>query len=364
MESKKFFNEDWKVLSKFFPAGWKAQAYQLKAFNRTRGVKSINILLRILLIHLADGCSLRETAARAKQAKLANISDVALLNRLKSSSEWFRWMSQALLQNSKLDLSQPSWLQKFNVKSVDASVITEPGSTGTDWRLHYCYNLFSLNCEDFKITKPDIGESFINYSVRENDLFIGDRAYGRLKGLSYIKGNQGEFVARYMHKAFSLLKDGDEFKILNELSSLKYGEIGEWEIEGATKSGLMLPMRLCVIKKSEEQSEQAIKKAKYEAKKKGRLISEETLELHRYVILLTSLPKDISAKFILELYRLRWQIEIAFKRMKSILGFGHLPKKDSESCKAWLHGKLFISLLAQAIVDEGRQFSPWGYPIK
>ena len=90
----------------------------------------------------------------------------------------------------------------------------------------------------------------------------------------------------------------------------------------------------------------------------------ETIGLHRYVILITSLPEDVTASQALELYRIRWQIEIAFKRLKSIMGLGHLPKKDVESARAWLHGKLFVALLAQAIVDEGAFFSPWGYPMR
>jgi hypothetical protein len=363
MEAKKFFNEDWKVLARFFPQGWKAQAKQLGALTRQRGVKSINILLRLLLIHLADGCSLRETVARAKQGKLCELTDVALLKRLRVSSEWFRWMSLELLKRKGINITVPSWLNSYGVKSIDASVITEPGSTGTDWRLHYSINIFSLNCEQFIITRPKTGESFTNFQIKPRDLLIGDRAYGRLKGLCYVKENKGEFIARLMNKAFPILKNGREFSMIEAFERLDYGEIGEWDVEGSTKGGLKLPLRLCVIKKSKEEAEKSIKKAKRAASKGRRKIEPGTLELHRYIILVTSLPKEISAKLILELYRFRWQIEIAFKRLKSILGLGHLPKIDKESCRAWLHGKIFVALLAQSIVDEGRHFFPWGYPI-
>ncbi|NIP32538.1 transposase, partial [Candidatus Saccharibacteria bacterium] len=122
-------------------------------------------------------------------------------------------------------------------------------------------------------------------------------------------------------------------------------------------------MRLCAIRKSDDEAKKAIKKALKECRKKQRKINWETIELHRYIILVTSIPAEVTANQILELYRLRWQIEIAFKRLKSILGLGHLPKKDEKSASAWLHGKLFVALLAQAIVDEGRSFSPWGYPL-
>ena len=165
-------------------------------------------------------------------------------------------------------------------------------------------------------------------------------------------------------KAFTITREGKEFKMIEEFKNLHYGEAKEWEVEGSSKKGIKMPLRLCVVKKSKEQTEKAIKKAKRYASKGRRKLEPETLELQGYIIVLTSLPKEISTDLILDTYRYRWQIEIAFKRLKGIMGLGHLPKTDEESCKAWLHGKIFVAMLAQAIVEEGRHFSPWGYPIK
>jgi hypothetical protein len=365
MKAQNYFNEDYNVLTKFFPAGWRVKIRELNALNRCRNVKSANVLIRLLLIHLADGCSLRETVARARQSKLASLSDVALLKRLRNASHWFNWMSLQLLHNNGVEYSPPKWLKNYKVKAIDASVITEPGSTGTDWRLHYSMNLYNLCCEDFIITKPSTGESFCNFKIQKGDLLIGDRAYGRLKGLHYVRTHNGDFISRYMSGVYSLEKDHMPFKLLQECRAMKYGEIKDWPVDAYTKSDnpLKESIRICAIKKSEEQAEKSVKQVRKEYLKKQRNINAETLELHRYVILLTSLPEEITAMQVLELYRFRWQVEIAFKRLKSIIGLGHLPKIDDESCKAWLHGKMFIALLAQAIVNEGRRFFPWGYPI-
>jgi hypothetical protein len=363
MEANKYFKEDWKVLTSFLPQGWTVKAKSLEALTRTRSIKSANVLLRLLLIHLADGYSLRETSVIAKQGKLASISDVGLLKKLKNCSGWLNWMSMEFLKikyPTRLPLGK---LSSYKMKSVDASIITEPGSTGTDWRLHYCIDLQTLRCDQFIITKPSTGESFINFKIEAGDLFIGDRAYGRLKGLLHIKKENGDFLVRMKNKAFPITREGKEFNMMVEFKNVNYGEFKEWEVEGSSKE-IKMPLRLCVIKKSKEQAEQAIKKAKRYASKGRRKLDTETLELQRYIMILTSLPKEINTDLILETYRYRWQIEIAFKRLKSILGLGHLPKKDEESCKAWLHGKMFVAMLAQAIVDEGRHFSPWGYPIK
>ena len=296
------------------------------------------------------------------------------MKRLRSTADWFRWMSIELIKQEGLELKPPDWLKDYKTKSVDASVITEPGSTGTDWRLHYSLNLYSLDCEQFIITKlPQIlrDESFTNFNIQAGDLWIGDRAYGRFKGLKHIKNNGGEFITRMKNKAFTLYHEDKEFDMVKAFKPLKYGQVKEWDVIGSTKAGGQLNIRLCVIKKSAEQAAKSIKKTKKEMQKKQKEISPETLELCRYIIIVSSLPDTVSAKQILELYRYRWSRsycgKLAFKRLKSLMGLGHLPKTDEQSCRAWSRRycgrKIFVALLAQTIVHKGRLFSPWGYAI-
>ncbi len=76
----------------------------------------------------------------------------------------------------------------------------------------------------------------------------------------------------------------------------------------------------------------------------------------------TTLPGTAAnAEQVLEGYRLRWQIELVFKRLKSIVQLGHVPKLDDQSSRAWLLGKLFVALLTQKLIQVGRATSPWGY---
>ncbi len=357
-------DENWDVLTKLIPEGWEDKARELGALTRARKIKNSNNLLRVLLIHLADGCSLRETVVRAQKGEIADISDVALYKRLKASTEWLRWMSVELLHKRGISTTIPKWIKKYNVKSVDASVVTEPGSTGSDWRLHYCMDLFELQCDQFNITGPEVGESFLNFSISKNDLYIGDRAYGRLKGIKHIIENDADCIVRLKSKAFNLYDDSNvKINLLEKLKNLDLGQIGDWKVKGKTNKIDEVELRICAIRKSNEESEKSIRKVKSEMKKKQQTVNPETLELHRYIILATTL-NDVEAVNIMELYRARWQIEIAFKRLKSIIGFGHLPKTDKDSCRAWLHGKFFVALLTQAVVDEGRFFSPWGYPLR
>ena len=100
-------------------------------------------------------------------------------------------------------------------------------------------------------------------------------------------------------------------------------------------------------------------------KERGANIQPQTLELAEYVVVLTSLsPKTVSASQVLTLYRGRWQIELVFKRLKSLLGVGELAKYDPDSARAWLQAKLLTALLMERLEREAFLFSPWGYSLQ
>jgi hypothetical protein len=176
--------------------------------------------------------------------------------------------------------------------------------------------------------------------------------------------NHGHFLARLKNKAFTLYTtDEKKLDLLQEVSSLPIGQVKDFSVYGILPNKTSLEMRLLVVRKSDDAAAKSIKHAINDQKRKQRKLNSQTLDLHHFIILATSLPDTISSKEITDLYRMRWQIEIAFKRLKSIMGLGHLPKTDIQSCRAWLHGKLFVAQLVQSIVDEGSIFSPWGYPL-
>ena len=91
----------------------------------------------------------------------------------------------------------------------------------------------------------------------------------------------------------------------------------------------------------------------------------QTLEFAKYVILFTTFPAQaFPAASVLEWYRTRWQVELVFKRFKSLAQLGHLPKRDDESARAWLYGKLLVALLVEKLIRHASAISPWGYPLE
>ena len=95
------------------------------------------------------------------------------------------------------------------------------------------------------------------------------------------------------------------------------------------------------------------------AAKRKEKIQDRTLKYAEYMMIFTTLPRDsYPADETLKLYRLRWQIELVFKRLKSLLGVGHLPKYDPQSSRAWLSGKILIAHLLEKILRIAEEFSP------
>ena len=358
-------NDDWECLLSFLPSGWEQMAYTSGAAIRLRGFSNAANLLRTLLIHFFEGCSLRQTVVHAKQLGIADISDVALLKRLNVSGEWFRQMSQQLIKNIIPSQNVIPQLKDYEIELVDATCICKPGSVGTDWRVHYGIELPTLHCKTIHVTDKHVGETFKHFDVTPNKLFIGDRGYSNQPGIAYVVNKSGNVLVR-MNSANLPLKTekNRDFMLLNNLKKLSINKIGEWNVH-FVYNDIFVKGRVCAIKKSRVAAEKAKEKIIREAKKKQKVPKPETLEAAEYIFVFTTLPNSIiSAKDVLEIYRGRWQIELSFKRLKSLLELGSLPKKDPPGAKSWIYGKLFCAILIETLITDAECFSPWGYNIE
>lgn len=359
--------DDWNILKRFLPTDWTDKALQLGALKRKRKIHSPETLLRVLLIHLAEGKSLRTTAAYAQETRLCDVNDVALLHRLRSSEEWLRWIAYQLLQDLRGPGVPPKVKKRFRIRLVDGTSISEPGSTGTDWRIHYCLRFETLRCDTFLVTAPRVGEDFQRYPVEEDDLLIGDRGYCKRKGITHVLTHRGQVLVRFHSNNLPLFtRRATPFTVLDHLRTLPDGQAGDWDVWFRDPyDDHLVKGRLCALRKSKKAIELAHKHLRRMASRKGKQLRPKTLEYAEYVILFTTVNRhNFTGEEILSLYRGRWQIELVFKRLKGILGVGHLPKSHPESCVAWLYGKLVVALLVERLYQEAEFFSPWGYPLR
>ena len=356
--------EDWNVIEQMLPKHWEQQGRVLGAFRRGRQIPDVATLLRVLLIHLAQGCGLRETAVRAREGGLAEISDVAVLKRLKGCGAWFEWMAGALRKTWLPPAPAPLEAIPRRIRLVDGTMVSEPGSTGSQWRLHYSIELPGLHCDEVITTTPKDGETLKRFTVRPGDILIGDRGYAHPGGIAHARREGGDVIIRSNLVTLPLYDSaGRNISALTLLRELKPGDCADWPVQ-IKHDKQFLSGRLCGIKKSEIAAEKARQRATRESQRGGTQIRPETLEAAGYVFVFTTLDTQYAASTVMELYRGRWQIELAFKRLKSLVQLGHLKKHDETAARAWLQGKLLVALLIDVLLLSAERFSPWGYPVQ
>jgi len=193
---------------------------------------------------------------------------------------------------------------------------------------------------------------------------MGDRVYASPPGIAHVVGAGADVLVRVNRGTLPLFdRAGRRLALLPLLRSLHGRSPRQWEARVPHPQGGWIVGRLIALRQSTEAAHAQFQRLQREARHKHRTLSEGAFEFAHYFLVWTTLCTDPEAPLILELYRLRWQIERVFQRMKSILGLGHLPKADPLSSQAWLEGKLFVGLLIEHMVDTASAFSPWGYPL-
>ncbi len=353
-------DQDWNEIVNALPRAWEAKAMELGAVRRLRGFDSVQSLFRVLMIHLADGCSLRETAARAQVGGLAHVSDVALLKRLRGCAAWFEWITTQLIAGITPGWTGQNPFGDRRVRLIDGSTVSEPGATGSTWRLHYALNLATLSCDEVHVTEANEGESLTRFKIQAGDIVMADRGFATRRGLRHVVAHRADAVLRINLTNLPLQdKQGRALALLPLLRTLEVGLAGDWPAWVDEGQG-PVAVRICAYKKTQAQATQAQKDILQEAARKKREVMPQTLEAAGYVIVLTTLMEP-KAKVIMEFYRRRWQVELAFKRLKSLLQLGHLKKIDPQGARAWLQGKLLVACLIETLILTAERFSPWGY---
>lgn len=340
-----------------------ASAIAAGALIRRREVRSADTLLRLAMMYGFCGFSLRQTAAYAQTIGFASISDVALLKRLRKCDGWLGGLLARLLAERTGRALPEGGLR---IRLIDATTVSQPGSKGTDWRLHVSMNLRLGQVDHLELTDAKGGESLSRFAFAPSDLVIADRGYAKANGLVAITQADAFFIIRNSRHSVSLEHpDGRPFDYLGALNTLPEGTPGGFEVQVRVTREHAVPCRLVAIRKSEPAAERTRAKILSESRKKGHTTDPRTLESAGFMTLLTNLPQErASDAQVLELYRFRWQIEINFKDLKSVLDLDSLPAKDPALARTFLFAKLLGAFLIDDLTSRYVSFSPWGYKIQ
>lgn len=356
------------------PGDLEAQARSLGAFTRRRLLASATDLLRGVLAYVLLSSSFRHLGAWAVVNDVADMSAVAWQKRLVRSRPWLAWLLGELLAVPPL----PPTLRLVphtagNILLVDATTWAQIGGRGDDWRFHLAYNFSVGRLAEVIVTDTSGGEHLGYYRIQPNDIIVADGGYGYRASVATVRKQQAHLITRIRPQTFPF--ELDDGRVLDIVAQLRFcgPNVREWAGWCTTSDGERYAVRLIAAKLPAHAARQAQARARRNAQKGGRTIQPQTLLVAGWVVLITTLPaRHWSAAAVLRVYRVRWQVELVFKRLKSGLTRAALRGQTRASLEAsilalliaWVlqtseaaHLRARLSALGQ---DDGWVRSSWG----
>jgi len=338
---------EWPYVLTLLPSDLEDSARASEALLRCRNIPDAKALLRMALAYAVSDLSLKDVAAWAHALGLAEITGPGLFYRLREAEGWLQRVLAQTLQ-SQLESAAES---RLRLRVVDATVIHGPGAKGTEWRAHVLIDPGTGGFRAVELTDAGGGEGYGRYPVSAQEIILGDRAYATARGLWAVHSAHAKVVARLnphtirvcdeKGKRLSLRSKeqgvpkvgGVEFNILVPIPPEKRTKTRKW---GLTRAIAWVP---------------------------ARAIAARTREGTVIWLLTTLSAEQASWRQLMQLYRLRWQIELFFKRLKSLLHLDTLPSRQGPTAKSWMLARFLAAALAQRLVQPTGPLSPWGYEL-
>ena len=340
-----------------------ALARETKAFLRPRGIRSPQDLLRLILAWAAGGFSLQRVAAWAGERGIADLTDEALIQRLHRSAEFVRAVANAILQSIA---QRPSWPGRV-LRIADSSSLSKPASRGTDWRLHGVYDLAHGGFSHLELTDGHGGEALDRGAPVAGEIRISDRGFANAHAWQrYLNASaqHADFIVRMRWNTVRLVdQQGKLFDLIRHLGELpattQVHEVKLWAQSG--KHQPAMPIRLVIWRKPPEVTATTQQRLRQHASRQQSKLDDRSLTAAGFVMLATSLPEaGFPATEILAVYRLRWQIELAFKRLKSLLKIDKIRTRTEAGTRCWLYGQLTAALLCEDLSRDVLESFPSG----
>jgi hypothetical protein len=319
------------------PPDYHALAFEFKAFTRSRKIQTPAQLLQVVMSYCGVDAVLREVAGNFTLLH-ERITDTAIHKRLRACGPWLK----ALLQRMLPALDKLPGQLRFVL--VDGSSVQGPGAQGTGYRLHLALDLVTLTLRHVEVTGPEEGERLDRYPWRDGDVVIADRGYNQPETILRLSAQAVLVTIRLNPWARPLYqRTGERLDLGEHLQSVAkdYHCLPVWlGTPGRACEGWVHAYRL-----PPAHAEAARRRCRQNAQ--GRTPSQRTLFLAGWVLVFTTVPPQvIGTETVIALYRVRWQVELAIKRLKSVLDLDLLrAKQGSQLAEVWLYGKLLYALV-------------------
>jgi hypothetical protein len=322
--------------------GWEERAREYKAFARRREVRSAGDLLRLVLGAAVQGWGQSLVASWAALVGIGQLSGEAVGKRMRKARAWLSVEVGLLLR-----LRREGWAgRSVAVRLVDATTIRESGGGGGEWRVHAMLDLEAGALNGLEITDRHGAESLLRQPIEPGEIAVADRVHGRRTDFGHLLARGTDLVVRIGWQNLPLTTvDGDRLDLIDWLQT-SVTMPTERAVLVETPTG-PYPLRLIAVTLPPAQAEEARRRVRRAAKKQQRTLTQQTLVAAGFVMLVTTLdPTTWPITAVLALYRCRWQIELLFKRLKSIWHLDDLRARDANAAQAHILGVILAALLA------------------
>lgn len=341
---------DWDAIRRHLPADYRELAVKHGAIRTQYDdarVTNADDLLRLVLVHVGANLPLRQTVALFAESTGPVVSPNCLHKRMRKAAPYLQSLVSAM--TSWTAECEPGRWNGYDLILVDGSSFSGRCPTGTDARIHAALRLSDLSIVHAHASDMSGGESLRRFQWQEGQLVIGDRGYCNAPGIVWAVEHGADVLVRLNRGAFPLEDErGNSIDVIVWARSLEDGEIAERPARGrCTLDGCVREVtgRLVATRLPADKIEEARKRVR---KEQGAAVTEETLEMAAYLVLFTTAPKTrLPAARCIEAYRWRWQIELLFKRWKSICGYDRLPNERTDTVLSWLSAKILLGLIVE-----------------
>ena len=340
--------KEWPYILTLLPRDLEDSARQSEALMRCRNVPNAAALIRMALAYAVSDLSLKDVAAWASTMGLADISGPGLFYRLRESEGW---LEQVLAQSLGDDIKAAP--RGFRLRAVDATVINGPRPDGTQWRAHVRIDPQTGTFCSVELTDAHGGEGYGRHPIEPNEVVLGDRAYSSARGIYAVQQAGAKVVARLNPHTLRTC-DANRKVIRIWARTRKVPKTGALEFT------ILVPVPPAGKPKSHKPWPLAHAVAWIET----RVVGARTRDGEIIWIITTLTSAEATALQLLELYRLRWQIEMLFKRLKSLLHLDTLPSRQGPTARSWMLARLLAAALSQKLVQPSGPLSPYGYQIE
>lgn len=352
---------DWSLIERQLPTGWRELGASMglvkpRPAHIGQKITDIGVALRLVLHYVAQRGSQRATIAAAAAAGVVTISQVALHKWMRKIGDYLEALVARMVEPGQYRSEQ--W-GGYVLVVADATTVERPGAKGTTARIHYGLHLSDLRPRFIDITDETVGETMRNFDPEPGELWIVDRGYANPPSIEAVVDRGSDIIVRRNRSSLPVFNvHGQRIDVLGLLGhTTDRGRARERKVHVRTVAGRMFAVRLCWMRL--ESADAA--RARAHAQRDGAHDADE-LDAAEFIVLVTTVPKErLDADQILALYRARWQVELDFKRDKSIGQLDTLPSLLPETIRSWLCAKVLLGLIARRLASQQVDVPPCGF---